>query len=208
MIGRFALRVLGTSGIAAFLLGLAGVEREPVVAATVEAQETVWSEEPMAVGRSRFAFNGWSGPAIPVWAYVPANIDPTSAPIMFLMHGAKRDSRRYLEEWVDEADLKGFIIVAPQFEKSNWRGSYYNRGAVLERSSGELRDRSLWSFSAIEPIFDTIVAQLGSNQESYTLYGHSAGSQFIHRFMFLHPNARVNATCRPTPVGIHSPISV
>ncbi len=191
MIRQVTLRLLGVFGIALVLTGVTNTPSGSFTAAAAEAHETTWSDEPMAAGRSLFAFDGWSGPAVPIWAYVPVDVDRTSAPIMFLMHGAKRDSRRYLEEWVDEADTKGFIIVAPQFEKSDWRGSYYNRGAVLERSSGELRERSQWSFSAIEPIFDAVVAQLGSSQDKYTMYGHSAGAQFIHRFMFLHPNARV-----------------
>jgi pimeloyl-ACP methyl ester carboxylesterase len=32
---------------------------------------------------------------------------------------------------------------------------------------------------------------LGSDQDQYTLYGHSAGSQFVHRYLYYKPDARV-----------------
>lgn len=150
-----------------------------------------WPDNDLANGRSRFMFSGWTGPAIPVWAYVPEGIDRQTAPIMFLLHGAKRDPRRYLEEWTDFADADGFIIVAPEFAKVNFKTSrQYNMGNIFRKRSTTMRPESDWSYSAIEPLFDHAVAKLGGQQEEYTLYGHSAGSQFVHRFLFTVPKAR------------------
>jgi pimeloyl-ACP methyl ester carboxylesterase len=64
-------------------------------------------------------------------------------------------------------------------------------GHVFDAQSGELRPKPAWTFSAIEPLFDAVVAKLGSMQTEYTLYGHSAGSQFVHRFLYYMPEARV-----------------
>ena len=81
---------------------------------------SIWSSEILADGRSRFLFDAWDGPDLPIWAYIPETADRTTAPIMFLLHGAKRDPRRYLEEWVQFADEDGFIIIAPEFAKGNF----------------------------------------------------------------------------------------
>ena len=37
-----------------------------------------------------------------------------------------------------------------------------------------------------------MVARLGGKQTEYTLFGHSAGSQFVHRFLYYMPEARVS----------------
>lgn len=150
---------------------------------------------PFAAGDiSRFMFDDWTGPAIPVWTYVPSGVDAKTAPITFMMHGAKRNPARYLLEWVPHAQDHGFVVVAPEFSRRDFRGSRrYNRGNVSYREGGRYIDvvESQWSFSAIEPLFDHALEALASEQTGYTLYGHSAGSQFAHRFLFHKPDARV-----------------
>ena len=151
--------------------------------------------EPFAVGDvSRFMFSDWDGPEIPVWAYVPTGVDVTEAPILIMMHGAKRNPARYLLEWAPYAEEYGFIVLGPEFARKDFRGSSrYNRGDVFTRQDDEyvLKNESEWTFSAIEPLFDYTVEALGSKQNAYTLYGHSAGSQFTHRYLYYKPDARV-----------------
>ena len=147
---------------------------------------------PLATGTSRFMFEGWAGPAIPVWAHVPEGADKTSAPIVFMMHGAKRGPDRYLSEWVTLAERYGFIVVAPEFSAEDFPTSRrYNLGYLFERGSTTPRPEASWTFSAIEPLFDEVVQELGSTEQDYIIYGHSAGSQFVHRFLYYKPDARV-----------------
>jgi hypothetical protein len=143
-------------------------------------------------GNGTFAFSEWAGPTIPVWTYVPDGADPRDAPILFVMHGAKREPQRYLSDWIEGAQQGGFIIIAPEFSRAQFSTSrYYNLGGVFDRRSEIARPEEQWAFSAIEPLFDEVVERLGGKQTHYTLYGHSAGSQFVHRFLMLKPNARV-----------------
>lgn len=142
-------------------------------------------------GLNHIYFEDWSGVRLPVWIYIPVSIDVDEAPVMFMMHGAKRGAARYLSEWDQLAEQRGFIVVAPEFTRSAFPGSAgYNLGNRVPRGSSTVIDESLWTFSAIEPLFDYVVEQLGSTQSEYTIYGHSAGSQFTHRFMYFKPNAR------------------
>ncbi|MFK7888229.1 MAG: hypothetical protein AB8G16_15315 [Gammaproteobacteria bacterium] len=141
-------------------------------------------------GLSHLWFNDWAGPEVPVWVYVPHSANPKSAPIMFMLHGAKRGAARYLSEWDNLAEEHGFIVVAPEFTRDNFATSRrYNSGNVFEKD-GTRNPENVWSFSAIEPIFDRIKADLGSAQTHYTMFGHSAGSQFVHRFMFYKTDTR------------------
>ncbi len=184
MIRRAAFRFL--TGL---LFGIAALLAIPATAQEAQA----WDASPLTTGRSVFTFDNWSGAPIPVYAYVPQGIDLKTAPILIVMHGARRDPARYLGEWTALADAHGFIGIAPQFDREDFPTSrHYNMGYLSERGSNELRPREDWTFAAIEPLFDSVVASLGSTQDSYVLYGHSAGSQFVHRFLLTMPDARVS----------------
>ncbi|NIL99806.1 MAG: alpha/beta hydrolase [Acidobacteria bacterium] len=124
--------------------------------------------------------------------YVPEGAaDDTS--IVIVMHGASRDLPRYFGDWRAAAAEHGFIVAVPYFSKEDFPGSArYNLGHVFDPDTHEQRPRELWTFSAIEPLFDALVARIGGKQAHYTLFGHSAGSQFLHRFLYYVPEARVS----------------
>ena len=142
---------------------------------------------------NRFLFADWAGPSVPVWMYLPTGRSLETAPVLVMMHGAKRDPHRYLREWRPLAEAHGVIVVAPEFGTADFpRSRSYNQGNVFAASGDRSNDEAQWSFSAIEPLFDAVVAGLAGRQSTYTLYGHSAGSQFVHRFLFYKPDARVS----------------
>lgn len=155
------------------------------------AQNVVASElVTLPAGNSELQFSNWSGPAIRVRLFVPDSVTE-STPIVIVMHGASRDVDRYFNDWQAQGELHAFIVVVPEFPKSDFKGSArFNLGNVFDPENGDLRPEDLWTFSAIEPLFDQVVAVTGSSQSGYTLFGHSAGSQFVHRFIYYKPNAR------------------
>lgn len=159
----------------------------------VATQPALDSSATIAPGKiSRITFSEWAGPEIPVWVFVPTGIDATTAPVLIVMHGAKRDSERYLREWEPFAQRDGLVVIAPAFSKADFpRSAAYNLGNVFKREGVGLQDESLWSFSAIEPVFDHVVGALKGKQQQYSIYGHSAGSQFVHRYLYYKPQARV-----------------
>ena len=142
--------------------------------------------EPLRAGASQISF------ALPVWIHIPEDVQASKAPILIVMHGARRNADRYRDQWIDAANAEGLIVVAPAFSRDDFpNAAGYNLGAVFEGDGTTAREESLWAFSAIEPLFDHIVASLDGAQTHYSIYGHSAGSQFVHRFLFFKPDARV-----------------
>jgi hypothetical protein len=146
--------------------------------------------EPLS-GDVRFDFNGWSGPSLPVRLFVPDGVN-ADTPIVIVMHGASRDAERYYENWRTEAEKHGFVVVVPYFSREDFpKSTHYNLGHVFDRGTGAPRPASSWTFAAIEPLFDAVVDRIGGEQAQYTIFGHSAGSQFLHRFLYYVPGARV-----------------
>jgi poly(3-hydroxybutyrate) depolymerase len=147
-------------------------------------------EQPLPVA-GRFVFTAWEGPGLPVWYQLPDKVT-RDTPVVFVMHGVNRDADRYRDEWAALAKRQGFIAVVPQFSRADFPGSRgYNTGYFSEQD-GTARPRNLWSFAAIEPLFDDVRKRFGTQVTRYSLYGHSAGAQFVHRYVLFMPEARLD----------------
>lgn len=142
-------------------------------------------------GARRFEFNDWPGPALDVWIYHPESAG-ADAPVVFVMHGLQRDADRYLREWAPIAAHYHAMLVVPEFSRVTFPGAAgYNLGAVFD-ANGAPTPRERWSYSAIEPIFDAVARREQLSADTYLLYGHSAGAQFVHRFVMLGAGPRMS----------------
>lgn len=111
-------------------------------------------------------------------------------PVVFVMHGVRRNAEEYRDQWHDLAEEHDFLLVVPEFSARNYPGAEsYNLGNLFD-DAGRARPESEWSFSRIEPIFDAVRERFGMTDETYAIYGHSAGAQFVHRFVYFVPDAR------------------
>lgn len=145
----------------------------------------------VAGGEEKWLFDGWAGPAITVRTFVPEGASDAT-PIVIVMHGWSREAERYFDDWSALGKAHGFVVVVPHFPVEDFPSSnHYNLGHIFDKNSRRQRPTAAWTFSAIEPLFDEVVARTGSEQSGYTLFGHSAGSQFVHRFLYYIPRARV-----------------
>lgn len=141
---------------------------------------------PVPSGKWSFVFKDARGhPDRPmrVYTYRPRQCDET-CPMQFVMHGVNRNASDYRDYWELLADRYGLIIVAPEFSQSSWpKGAGYNRGDVDATD-----DREKWAFAAIEHLFDEVRA----GQKDYRIFGHSAGAQFVHRFLYFRTGNRAS----------------
>jgi len=123
--------------------------------------------------------------------FLPDGYTPDT-PVVIVMHGASRDADRYFTDWSAAGAERGFAVVVPEFTADDFpRAAAYNLGNVIDPDTGQPTPRASWTYSAIEPLFDEVVARIGGRQTGYAMYGHSAGAQFVHRFLYFVPDARV-----------------
>jgi pimeloyl-ACP methyl ester carboxylesterase len=112
--------------------------------------------------------------------------------VLFVFHGVQRNAEDYFRSWLPWARLHGVLLLVPELSRQEFPGSRrYSQGHVLTRK-GRLRRRSRWSLAVPEQIYDALKREnpaLGAQE--YSLYGHSAGAQFVHRCLLLRPRAPV-----------------
>jgi len=157
--------------------------------------------EPVSVGTGKFTFVDPQGNAerpIRVFYHRPKKFRANGA-VHFVMHGVKRNAESYRDKWIKYSDSKGFLLLTPEFSKEHYAKSRrYNLG-FMRTSKGQLRDKAKWSFTAIERIFDQVVADNQLGAKEYSIYGHSAGGQFVHRFVLFMPDARYKLAIAANP---------
>ena len=151
------------------------------------------------VGTGKFRWDDNTGRSDPnkpldVYYYRPDEVT-ADTPVWIIMHGTGRDADNYRGFFVDAAREQGALVIAPEFSKNKWPGSTgYNLGNI-SASNSDLTPvpEQDWSFSKIEPLFDYVVDVVEPTIEAdkYYMFGHSAGAQFVHRFLAWKPDARV-----------------
>lgn len=158
-------------------------------AASEPRQSTQSPGSRLPAGTGSFVFSGWAGKPLRVFYFVPDKVTETTR-ILFVIHGAGRNADGYRDAWVTHARAGGYIIVAPEYSKADFPTSLtYNVGHIMDEK-GNPRPREQWSFASIEPLFDSVRNATGTKVPKYAIYGHSAGGQFVHRFVELMPDAR------------------
>ena len=123
-----------------------------------------------------------------VFTYLPAHVAASNAPIVFVLHGKGKNADGYRDVWAKQADRHGFMLFAPLFDEQTWGGEY--AGAKVFAQGAKAGDAVQWSFSVIEKMFDAIKAATKNRSETYLIYGHSEGAQFVHRLVWFLPDAR------------------
>lgn len=160
-----------------------------VLAAALACGLPASADEAIGAGAGRFLYQDpatATGKTLPVWYYRPKRFTPDT-PILFVMHGVKRNANEYRDNWIALAERNGLLILAPEFSNQNFPKSWaYNLGNVVAREAGgTLRPNpeSAWSFPIVDRIFEQVRQQTGSRRTRFAIFGHSAGAQFVHRYM-------------------------
>ena len=136
-----------------------------------------------------------------LYYYIPTQGNIKKMRVLFSMHGAERNGRLQRGVWRNLAEEYGFIVLAPEFKHDNgYLENGYQFGWVSEDPENfKLRPREVWTYQLIEAIFDYFKASTGNTSETYDMFGHSAGGQFVHRFLLAMPEARVGRAVAANP---------
>ena len=144
------------------------------------------------------SFQPFSAKNIKLFYHIPKQATNQS-PILIAIHGAERDGNYTRNTFLSQANSLGFIVIAPEFSEIDFPGGDgFNLGNVFvdgdNPSPSTLNTEEEWLFSAIDPIFEFMKTAIGSDVANFDLFGHSAGGQFVHRFIEFKPTSKVNRT--------------
>lgn len=116
--------------------------------------------------------------------------DMSSMPIVFVLPGTNRDADNYIMPWKDPSNTYKCMVFALEFPAKYYTDDEYITGNVIDKS-GALVNKQYWTFSAIEAIFNYIKKETGNKSTDFYLFGHSAGAQFVHRYVIFNPDAKI-----------------
>jgi len=146
--------------------------------------ETTASEK----NSDEFIFDQWPGKSLKVFLALPEEVRKDT-PIVIVLHGNSRNAKTYRDAWEKTAIEENAIVVVPEFSAWDYPKRQYILGN-MSTPSGKPVAPDQWVFAAIEPLFDQLRKQLGTEVKHYSLYGHSAGAQVAHRLLYFVPDNR------------------
>ena len=129
---------------------------------------------------------------VAVFFHIPNGIDKSYAPILFVLPGMNRNAEEYRNSWIALANQFQFMVFSLEFSNQFFPNSNAYQEGFVFNENGILNDESVWTFSFIEPIFDKIKEALNHQNDTYDIFGHSGGAQFVHRFIIFKPLSRVD----------------
>ena len=133
-------------------------------------------------------YAAWNKPDVELLYKLPKEINKDTK-VLFIIHGASRDVNKYLEAWIDDAENKNIILVAPHFKKDSFK--YYST-LGLASSSGKMMDDSKTNLSnSIALFFNIFKSKYSLSTDKYLIFGFSGGSQFVHRYMMYGKDTRI-----------------
>ena len=153
----------------------------------------------LAGGFGRVRFEARDGNELTALVYRARGFAAETGPIWFVMHGASRDTERYIEAAAPAAERYGALAIAIDFAADLYpRQSDYTLGVTTRGNAdaealaeGRWRRPADYVYSELEHVFAAARQALGGKQPGYYLFGHSAGAQFTHRLLTFLPEAHV-----------------
>lgn len=125
-------------------------------------------------------FAVWNNSDVELFYTLPEEIN-NQTQVLFIIHGGARDSEKYLDIWKKFTEDKNIILVAPEFKRADYEDYEYlnisDDYGVLNKNLNEHLHNSLSIF------FSFFKSKYNLEIDTYKLYGHSGGAQFVHRLL-------------------------
>ena len=128
---------------------------------------------PIETGRQIADVNGT--PMV-VFTYRPAGCSDPS--LLMVFHGIARNARTYRDDARALADRLCLLVVAPLFDRQTFPGWRYQRGGIVKGTA--VQDARDFSGRVVLDLIAWVRQQEG-RPIAYSLFGHSAGGQFLDR---------------------------
>mgnify|MGYP001385982763 FL=1 len=137
----------------------------------------------------KFTFDSWAKPDLDIFYHLPETVDENTE-ILFIIHGNSRNADDYLKVWRKLTEGENVALFAPHFT----RNSFISFNTLqMSTSNGVIRsDKNLYLNNSIDTLFEFIKSKFNLKANSYDIYGHSAGAQFVHRYLLMSEEPKVN----------------
>jgi pimeloyl-ACP methyl ester carboxylesterase len=121
--------------------------------------------------------------------YVPTKLTDQTE-VLILVHGTPKDlmpeenAEFYVVSWADFAEEHNYILIAPAFNQENFSSRYGDQAMGGYRG---LFGREIGADEWVLRLVNTFQHSTKILSDQFSLYGHSAGGQFVGRFLVTHP---------------------
>lgn len=156
----------------------------------------------LPAGEGKFTYKDYPPFAdrpVDVHYYIPTSGDVHQMPIIFVFEGADRGYSYLLKAWKQEAEKHKFMVFIPHFDLKRFPLSDYQEVGVMDHKNHTIRPVEEQTPALIDKIFEYIRQYSGSERKGYMIYGHSAGGQFVQRFMLFHDSPYVEKAVIGSP---------
>lgn len=130
--------------------------------------------------------------------FIPTDGDISTMPILMVLQGADRGWTYLMQTWRQEAQKYRFIVLIPVFTKEIFPLNEYQEMGVFD-AKGRLNKPRRTAAVLADKMFEWFRDEIGGQQQHYSLYGHSAGGQFVHRALLLHNSPYVDRAVVGSP---------
>jgi pimeloyl-ACP methyl ester carboxylesterase len=143
----------------------------------------------LEIKQTTFAY--WDKPDVEIFYITPEKINKDTK-VIFVIHGNSRNAEDYLSAWIPHVINKNVIVAAPQFRKIDFR--YFFLLEMAESSGKVNSNKNEYINNSISLFFNYLKSKFSLSTETYSMFGHSAGAQFTHRYMLLSMDNRISNT--------------
>ena len=126
------------------------------------------------------------------FVYAPLSMSQ-NPDLLVLIHGTpagtwsvEETAKYYIDHWINFAEQEGIVLIAPSFNQEDFSS---RKGELEDKMTGYrgLFGREIGADEWVLRIVDAYQQAFGETNEKFWLYGHSAGGQFVGRFLVTHP---------------------
>jgi poly(3-hydroxybutyrate) depolymerase len=122
------------------------------------------------------------GRPLPLYSACPSGFN-ADTPVLLVHHGVGRNGRDYRDYWLRLVEEAGILVIAIEFTEAAFPDYLRYHFGNMHDENGTLNPREQWTYGIDERLFEALLDQGVTRQQSYGLFGHSAGGQFVHRML-------------------------
>lgn len=170
--------------------------------ADVRTDSCATSDGRLARGEGMFVYKDYQPFAdrpVDVHYYIPEAGDLSRLPIVFVFEGGDRGYTYLLDAWKEEARKRRFMVFIPHFDLKAYPLCDYQEVGVMNRQHTVVKPVDELTPVLVDKIFEYIRSHTDTQRKGYSIYGHSAGGQFVQRFMLFHDSPYVEKAVIGSP---------